>query len=63
MGVTDFFVELYKKYTTKLPDAEAYLRRIGIGEDEDIPLTKEGLDRVQFAHLCTIPGSFAAMKR
>ena len=54
MGMMEFFEEMYGKYFVKLPDKEAYLRRIGLG-DVDIPLTKSGLDRLQFAHLCTVP--------
>jgi len=54
MGMADFFQRMYGKYYEKLPDKEAYLKRIGL-EGEEIPLTKEGLDRLQFAHLCAVP--------
>ena len=54
MGMQDFFQRMYGKYFEPLPDKDAYLKRIGL-EDGDIPLTKEGLDRIQFAHLCNVP--------
>jgi len=54
MGMADFFEKMYGKYFAKLPDKAAYLERIGLG-GETIPLTKEGLDRLQFAHLCAVP--------
>ena len=50
----DFFQKMYGKYFEALPDKEAYLKRIGL-EGEGIPLTKAGLDRLQFAHLCAVP--------
>ena len=54
MGMMEFFEQMYGKYFAKLPDKEAYLERIGLC-NEEIPLTKEGLDRLQFAHLCAVP--------
>ena len=54
MGASDIFQQMYEKYSAELPDKGAYLRRIGIGSD-DIPLTKDGLDTLQFAHLCNVP--------
>ena len=52
--MSDFFQKMYGKYFAELPDKNAYLKRIGVG-DESVPLTKEGLDRLQFAHLCSVP--------
>ena len=54
MGMADFFQKMYGKYYEKLTDTDAYLTRIGL-DGEEIPLTKEGLDRLQFAHLCAVP--------
>ena len=54
MGMQDFFQKMYGKYFAQLPDKEAYLKRIGL-EGVSIPLTREGLDRLQFAHLCAVP--------
>ncbi|MCL1913851.1 MAG: arylamine N-acetyltransferase [Eubacteriaceae bacterium] len=54
MGATDYFEKTYGKYMAKLPSKDAYLERIGLGGVE-IPLTKEGLDLVQFKHLCSVP--------
>jgi len=52
--MADNFEMMYSKYFDKLPDKDAYIKRIGL-ENEKIPLTKKGLDRVQFANLCAIP--------
>ena len=49
-----FFEDLYRKYFVRLADKGAYLERIGLG-GVDIPITKEGLDRLQFGHLCSVP--------
>ena len=54
MGMAEFFQKMYGKYYADLPDKNAYLKRIGVG-DEIVPLTREGLDRLQFAHLCAVP--------
>jgi len=54
MVMSDYFQELYSKYFAELPDKGAYLRRIGF-DGEDIALTKECLDRLQFSHLCAVP--------
>ena len=54
MGMTDFFEKMYGKYFVEIPDKGEYLKRIGLHGTE-IPLTKEGLDLLQFAHLCTVP--------
>ena len=54
MGMQDFFQKMYGKYFEALPDKESYLKRIGL-DGEEIPLTKEGLDKLQFAHLCNVP--------
>jgi len=54
MGMLENFERKYSKYFVKLPDKAPYLNRIGLGGDS-IPLTKEGLDRLQLAHLCTVP--------
>jgi N-hydroxyarylamine O-acetyltransferase len=48
------FADRYGKYVQELPDLDAYMERIGL-KGEEIPLTREGLDKVQFAHLCNIP--------
>ena len=53
MGTADF-EKRFGKYFAPLPDKNAYLKRIGL-EGKEIPLTKEGLDMVQYAHLCAIP--------
>lgn len=52
--MSDFFQKMYGKYFAQLPDKNAYLKRIGV-DGEDIPLTRVGLDRLQFAHLCSVP--------
>ena len=54
MGMADFWTMMYGKYFVPLPDKEAYLARIGLA-GEKIPLTKAGLDRVLWAHLCNVP--------
>ena len=54
MGVADFWTMMYGKYFAPLPDKNAYLARIGL-LGENIPLTKEGLDKVLWAHLCSVP--------
>ena len=54
MGMADFWTRMYGKYFAPLPDKEAYLARIGLA-GEKIPLTKAGLDRVLWAHLCNVP--------
>ena len=53
MGKPDFN-QRFGKYLAALPDKDAYLKHIGL-DGEEIPLTKEGLDKVQFAHLCAVP--------
>ncbi|MDR0473109.1 MAG: arylamine N-acetyltransferase [Treponema sp.] len=53
MGTSDF-EKRFGKYFAPLPDKNAYLKRIGL-DGKDIPLTKEGLDMLQFAHLCAVP--------
>ena len=52
--MSDFFQQLYDRYTAKIPSVPAYLERIGVRR-EDVALTKQGLDMVQFAHLCSVP--------
>ena len=54
MSKVEFYRQMHAKYTAKLPDLDAFLRRIGV-DREDISLTKEGLDMLQFAHLCSVP--------
>ena len=54
MGMTDFWTMMYGKYFAPLPDKDAYLKRIGLA-NEDIPLTRAGLDKVLWAHLCSVP--------
>jgi len=54
MGIDDFFQRMYGKYFDKLPNKALLLKRIAI-EDENIPLTKDGLDKVQWAYLCAVP--------
>ena len=54
MGMGDFWTKMYGKYFAPLPDKDAYLARIGLS-GEDIPLTREGLDKVLWAHLCNVP--------
>jgi len=54
VGMADFWTRMYGKYFAPLPDKEAYLARIGLA-GEKIPLTKAGLDRVLWAHLCNVP--------
>ena len=51
---SDMFRKRYAKYFEKLPDLDAYMSRIGLN-GEKIPLTKAGLDKVLFAHLCNVP--------
>ena len=51
MGMS--FMDRYGKYFETV-DVDAYFERIGL-KGETIPLTREGLDRLQFAHLCAIP--------
>ena len=48
------FADRYGKYFDELPDVDAYLERIHL-KGAKIPPTREGLDRLQFAHLCAIP--------
>ena len=48
------FADRYGKYFEAIPDLDAYLARIGLS-GATIPLTREGLDKLQFAHLCSIP--------
>ena len=47
---------MYEEYSAKLTQAETalYLERIGLA-GETIPITREGLDRLVFAHLCSVP--------
>lgn len=45
---------MYSAYYASIPDVKAYLRRLGL-KREEIPLTREGLDRLIFAHLTHIP--------
>ncbi|WP_180326770.1 arylamine N-acetyltransferase family protein [Raoultibacter phocaeensis] len=44
------FEELYEP----LPDPARYWRRLGL-DPADVPLTRDGLDRIIFAHQCAIP--------
>ncbi|MCL2045606.1 MAG: arylamine N-acetyltransferase [Oscillospiraceae bacterium] len=48
------FMERYGKYFEDFPDIDMYLDRIGL-KGTHIPKTREGLDMLQFAHLCAIP--------
>jgi N-hydroxyarylamine O-acetyltransferase len=48
------YLERYGKYFEDFPDVELYLERIGL-KGVKIPISREGLDMIQFAHLCTIP--------
>ncbi|MDR2957596.1 MAG: arylamine N-acetyltransferase [Coriobacteriales bacterium] len=52
--IPEFFKPVYGKYYEPLPDKEAFLARIGLA-GETIPLNREGLDRVIWAHLCSVP--------
>ena len=45
---------MYEEYYAPLPDAAAYLERIGLG-GEKIPLNRAGLDRLICAHLTHVP--------
>ena len=54
MGMLEYFEKTYAKYFVSLSDKEAYLKRIGLGSS-DILITKEWLDRLQFAHMCSVP--------
>lgn len=54
MGATDFYQKMYGKYFEELPDKAAFLRRIGM-EGEELPLTKPSLDKLQLAHLFSVP--------
>ena len=54
MGMTDFWTMMYGKYFKPLPDKDAYMNRLGLS-NETIPLTREGLDKVLWAHLCNVP--------
>ncbi|MCL1848402.1 MAG: arylamine N-acetyltransferase [Clostridiales bacterium] len=53
MGMMSY-ADRYGKYFEALPDVDAYMERIGL-EGKSIPLTKEGLDTMQFAHLRAVP--------
>ena len=48
------FLDRYGKYFEDFPDVDMYLDRIGL-KGVDIPISREGIDIVQFAHLCTVP--------
>ncbi|MCL2631574.1 MAG: arylamine N-acetyltransferase [Coriobacteriia bacterium] len=52
--IPEFLLPRYGKYYAPLPDLDAYLKRIGL-EGEEIPLTREGLDKVIWAHLSSVP--------
>jgi len=52
--IPEYMLPRYGKYFQPLPDLDAYLARIGLVKDE-IQLTREGLDKVLWAHLCTVP--------
>jgi len=54
MSSQDYFQGILNSYSAALPSKAAYLERIGL-EGEDIPITKEGLDKLQWAHLQNIP--------
>lgn len=53
MGFMDFDSR-YGKYFEPIPDVAMYLERIGLA-GEEIPLSKAGLDKLQTAHLFSIP--------
>ena len=48
------FMDRYGKYFDDVPDVDLYLERIGL-KGVEIPLTREGLDMLQLAHLYTVP--------
>ena len=48
------FSHMYDKYFSGLPDKAEYLKRIGLDRTDIFP-NRECLDRLQFAHLCTVP--------
>jgi len=54
MTMTEVFNMMYGKYFEPLPSKDAYLERIGLAGKE-IPLTKEGLDMLQWAQLKNVP--------
>jgi len=53
-SMPEFMIPMYGKYFELLPDKDAYMARIGLAGQE-IPLTREGLDRVIWANLTSIP--------
>ena len=44
---------MYSKYYEPLPDADAYLARIGMKRPTE--LTRDYLDELVFAHQCNVP--------
>ncbi|MCL2228106.1 MAG: arylamine N-acetyltransferase, partial [Oscillospiraceae bacterium] len=52
--MSGFYGQMYGKYLEDVPDKEAYLERIGL-KGAQIPLTKEGLDKLQWAQLRHVP--------
>ena len=46
---------MYEEMYIPLPDQEAYLERIGLARDEDLPATKETLHKLILAHLTHVP--------
>ena len=53
-GPVNFFMQRYGKYFEEVPDLDACLARIGL-TGEQIPLTRAGLDKVQWAFLTSVP--------
>jgi len=53
-GMPEFFKPVYGKYYADLPDLDAFLARIGLA-GQTVSLDREGLDKVIWAHLCSVP--------
>ncbi|MCL2045064.1 MAG: arylamine N-acetyltransferase [Oscillospiraceae bacterium] len=54
MGGKPSFADRMRKYYSLLPDTNAALERVGLGGVE-IPLTKEGIDTLQWSTLTSVP--------
>ncbi|MCL2136950.1 MAG: arylamine N-acetyltransferase [Coriobacteriia bacterium] len=52
--IPEYLLPRYGKYFMPLPDKNAYLKRIGL-ENQEIPLNRDGLDMLLWAHLTNVP--------